>query len=241
MVAHVRGGPEELVEALRSGDAGAKFRAIKGIKNQIIGAKEKKLSFIRLGAVPHVVQLLASEGGEPALKVQSAAAVGSFAYGVDDGLRAVVDSGGVASLVSALHSADDGVVEAAVRSLKMIYQVRARVRGQGRRRWQAHRRKKGVCVQHARICTQTHPYTPPHTRNHGSRASRRRSPTCCSVKVALSAWSHCWRRPVTRSPRAPRCCWRARSPRRRSRQQQAALCSRQRRRRRRARPLPLAR
>lgn len=114
--------PEELVQRLYSNDSTTKFKAVREVKNQIIGNKSKKLSYIKLGAVPRVVQLLASEGEPNSLKVQSAAAVGSFAYGVDDGLRAVVESGGVASLVKALYSTDEKVVEAAVRSLKMIYQ-----------------------------------------------------------------------------------------------------------------------
>ncbi len=117
--------PEEVVQNLYSNDAATRLKAIREVKNQIIGNKTKKLSYVKLGVVPRVVELLASEGehDDAAIKVQSATAVGSFAYGVPDGLRAVVDSGGVASLLQALHSEQEKVVEASVRSLKMIYQA----------------------------------------------------------------------------------------------------------------------
>jgi hypothetical protein len=76
-------------------------------------------------AATHPLRLcaIAEDVGVHTLQVQSAAAVGSFAYGVPDGLKAVVDSGGLKSLVHALYSPDEHVVHAAVRSLKMIYKV----------------------------------------------------------------------------------------------------------------------
>lgn len=116
---------QELMQHLYSSDPASCLKAIREVKNQIIGNKTKKLSFVKLGVVPRVVELLATEGGpdDAAIKVQSATAVGSFAYGVPDGLQAVVDSGGVASLLTALHSKEEKVVEASVRSLKMIFQV----------------------------------------------------------------------------------------------------------------------
>ncbi len=58
------------------------------------------------------------------LQVQSAAAIGSFSCGVAEGVRQVVQLDAVTHLVSTLvSSGDDRVVEAAVRSLKLIYQV----------------------------------------------------------------------------------------------------------------------
>ncbi|KAK9819822.1 hypothetical protein WJX72_002765 [[Myrmecia] bisecta] len=114
--------PEELMQYLRSQDSDTKLRAVRDIKNQVIGNKNKKLSFIKLGAVPQVMELLASETSESKLLVQCAATVGSFAYGLDDGVKAILDSGGVTPLLKTLSSNDESVVEAGVRSLKMIYQ-----------------------------------------------------------------------------------------------------------------------
>jgi hypothetical protein len=51
------------------------------------------------------------------------AALGSLAYGVDDGVRAIVACNGMPGMLSALCSNDERVVVAAARSLKLLYQV----------------------------------------------------------------------------------------------------------------------
>lgn len=109
------------MENLSSVDAAAKLKALRDVKNQIIGNKTKKLSYIKLGAVPRVVEILASESEIPLL-VQSAAAVGSFAYGIELGAKTVLDSGALPHLLRMLCNEDDQVVEAGARSLKMIFQ-----------------------------------------------------------------------------------------------------------------------
>ena len=55
--------------------------------------------------------------------VQAAAAVGSFAYGFDDGASAVREAGGVDALLRALEDGDVRVAEAGVRSLRLIHQA----------------------------------------------------------------------------------------------------------------------
>lgn len=115
--------PADLVARLGAADADQRLRAIRDVKNQIIGNKSKKLSYIKLGAVPRVVELLASSESEYGVRIQCAATVGSFAYGVDDGLQAVLDSGGVNQLIQMLSSLDERIVEAGVRALKMVFQV----------------------------------------------------------------------------------------------------------------------
>ncbi|GBG92583.1 hypothetical protein CBR_g56096 [Chara braunii] len=102
--------PEDIVHNLSSLDTNARLRALREVKNQIIGNKTKKLSYIKLGAVRRVVEILAKDTETPLL-VQSAAAVGSFACGMDAGVMAILDSGGLPH-----------VVEAGARSLKMIFQ-----------------------------------------------------------------------------------------------------------------------
>lgn len=82
--------PQEIVDRLSSQDAETRLRAVRLLKNEIIGSKNKKLLFIRLGAVPHVVGVLNGQA-EAALLVQAAAALGSFAYGIEEGVQAVVD------------------------------------------------------------------------------------------------------------------------------------------------------
>lgn len=100
--------PEDLVESLSSLDNTARLKALRDVKNQIIGNKTKKLSYIKLGAVPRVVEILACETEIPLL-VQSAAAVGSFACGIDAGVKAVLDSGVLPHLLKMLQNVDSKV------------------------------------------------------------------------------------------------------------------------------------
>lgn len=106
---------EDLVENLSSVDTSAKLKALRDVKNQIIGNKTKKLSYIKLGAVPRVVEILASNNEIPFL-VQSAAAVGSFACGVDAGVKAVIESGVLPHLLRMLSNDDQKVCRNAVSS-----------------------------------------------------------------------------------------------------------------------------
>ncbi|MQM16565.1 hypothetical protein Taro_049522 [Colocasia esculenta] len=126
--------PEELTERLGAGvasvDAGSEtlLKVLREVKNQIIGNKTKKLTYLHLGAVPKVVSILVSaldsgDGSTAAsLVVQSAAALGSFACGVDAGVQAVLDAGAVTHLTRLLSSPDEKVVDAGARSLRMIFQ-----------------------------------------------------------------------------------------------------------------------
>ncbi|XP_042512264.1 armadillo repeat-containing protein 8-like [Macadamia integrifolia] len=115
--------PEELIGRLKSSEGEAKLKALKEVKNQIIGNRTKKLSYIKLGAVPTVVGILADTAeSDVSLLVQSAAAIGSFACGVDVGVKAVLDSGAFPHLFRTLSNPDAKVVDAGARSLRMIFQ-----------------------------------------------------------------------------------------------------------------------
>ena len=89
-----------------------RVRALREIKNQIIGNRTKKLLYLRLGAVPSVVAALAEPGASPAALVQAAAAAGSFACGVEDGARAVLAAGAVEHLTRLLAHTDEKVASA---------------------------------------------------------------------------------------------------------------------------------
>ncbi|OVA19408.1 Armadillo [Macleaya cordata] len=115
--------PPDLIARLNSGDAATKLKALREVKNQIIGNKTKKLSYIKLGAVPTVVEILATAGdSDSSILIQSAAAIGSFACGVDAGVKAVLDCGAFPHLFRILSNPDDKVVDAGARSLRMIFQ-----------------------------------------------------------------------------------------------------------------------
>jgi hypothetical protein len=62
-----------------------RMRALREIKNQIMGNQTKKFLYLRLGTVPTVVAALAEPGASLA-----AARVGSYACGVDDSKQAIL-------------------------------------------------------------------------------------------------------------------------------------------------------
>ena len=80
--------------------------------------------------MPDVVALAgrAEAAGDREELAQSAATLGSLAYGTDAGARAAVAAGAVAALLRALGGGDAAVVEAAARALKLIYRVRGPAR-----------------------------------------------------------------------------------------------------------------
>ncbi|KAG5138557.1 hypothetical protein JHK82_023288 [Glycine max] len=108
---------DPILDRLASSDCAVKFKAIREVKNHIIGNRTKKHSYIKLGAVPAVAAALADS--DPNLIVQSAAALGSFACGVDDGVRAVLDAGAFPRLIGLL-SAHDEKRDASLESLAAI-------------------------------------------------------------------------------------------------------------------------
>lgn len=102
-----RNAPEQLAARLSSGEAGESLlTTLREIKNQIIGNRTKKLVYLRLHAVPRIVALLSAPSSPPPVIVQAAAAVGSFACGVEEGVRAVLDARAVPHLTSLLSHPD---------------------------------------------------------------------------------------------------------------------------------------
>ncbi|XP_073015930.1 uncharacterized protein [Primulina eburnea] len=128
--------PEYLIGRLNSAITPyeAKLKDLRDLKNQIIGNRTKKLAFLKLGAVPSVASILsdavaAAEGSvgdarelHESVLIQSAAAIGSFACGLDAGVKAVLDVGAFPLLLSLISHVNDKVVDAGARSLKLIYQ-----------------------------------------------------------------------------------------------------------------------
>ncbi|XP_016515547.1 uncharacterized protein LOC107832234 isoform X2 [Nicotiana tabacum] len=129
---------EDLIGKLSSSSTDTKLKALRDLKNQIIGNRTKKLCFLKLGAVPLITSILSSSSSSAgtagsscadddvelndSLIIQSAAAIGSFACGFDDGVKAVLDAGAFPLLLRLISYPNDKVVDAAARSLKFIYQ-----------------------------------------------------------------------------------------------------------------------
>ncbi|KAL0419570.1 UNVERIFIED_CONTAM: hypothetical protein Sradi_1370500 [Sesamum radiatum] len=114
--------PEDLIGRLNSAHTPyeAKLKALRDLKNQIIGNRTKKLAFLKLGAVPSVVSILSSAaaaqggGGDnrefyESVLIQSAAAIGSFACGLDAGVKAVLDAGAFPLLLSLISHLNEKI------------------------------------------------------------------------------------------------------------------------------------
>lgn len=101
-------------------DRCSQLKTIRDIKNSVIGNRVKKLQSLHFLPQLHS---LASSSGDTELQVQAITAIGSLAYGVEDGVKAILECDGVNSLVHALTQSDQRVVVAAARSLKLVYQV----------------------------------------------------------------------------------------------------------------------
>ncbi|XP_065867128.1 uncharacterized protein [Euphorbia lathyris] len=134
--------PTDLLTRLTSPDPEIKLKALRVLKNQIIGNRTKKLAFLKLGAIPAVSSILASAitdaqsqlaDGDVLITdknsnynyniiLQSAATLGSFACGFEAGVRVVLDAGALPHLFMLLSYPDEKVVDAGARSLRMVYQ-----------------------------------------------------------------------------------------------------------------------
>ncbi|GAX79437.1 hypothetical protein CEUSTIGMA_g6878.t1 [Chlamydomonas eustigma] len=110
----------ELVSGLSSKEAKERLRCLKQIKNQVIGNKSKKICFLKAGAVRLLVSMLNSES-DMEIKSQTATTLGSIASGTQEGVEQLLKLSGIDGLVQALSTQEFKVVEACVRSLKLLY------------------------------------------------------------------------------------------------------------------------
>ncbi|KAG1106833.1 hypothetical protein G6F42_016595 [Rhizopus arrhizus] len=125
---------EESIKELASQDDAKRLKALRFIKNSVIGNKTKKELYIKLGVVQRLVEYLSlpDDGSSYNLKIQAATILGSIAYGKDENVSAVVASGAVVPLLDTLELPGNKpimeaiqerrkLIEAATRALKAIF------------------------------------------------------------------------------------------------------------------------
>ena len=125
----VRKRAEEAVGELKNLEPKAKRNTLRLVRNEIIGDRTKKFTFVREGAVQAVSQILRDALTNPAdldatttdLVIQSAATLGSFSCGLEMGAEAVIESGAVADLTTLLGSCDSRLVTAAARAMRLLF------------------------------------------------------------------------------------------------------------------------
>ncbi|KAL7309095.1 hypothetical protein PS15m_011217 [Mucor circinelloides] len=125
---------EESIKELASQDDAKRLKALRFIKNSVIGNKTKKELYIKLGVVQRLVEYLSLPDDDSSynLKIQAATILGSIAYGKDENVSAVVASGAVVPLLDTLELPANKpileaiqerrkLIEAATRALKAIF------------------------------------------------------------------------------------------------------------------------
>jgi hypothetical protein len=110
------------IAGLKASDSNTCLQALREVRNQVIGSKQKKSQYLQHGVLQQVLALLGSSKNSDVL-VQCAAVVGSLAYQHDDAVRDIVAHDGIAVLLRCLSHEEPAVVQAAARTLKLVYQV----------------------------------------------------------------------------------------------------------------------
>ncbi|CAG8492716.1 12829_t:CDS:10 [Acaulospora colombiana] len=108
---------------LDSPDPAVRVKALRFIKNNIIGNKTKKDLYISLNIIPKLVSFFKNkEGIDPQVQIQAAIVLGSFAYGGENNVAELAKHGAVKPLLECISIKNDPrLIEAAARALKAIY------------------------------------------------------------------------------------------------------------------------
>ncbi|KAL1916017.1 uncharacterized protein VTP21DRAFT_6021 [Calcarisporiella thermophila] len=125
---------ELVVKQLYSSDPAAILESIRVIKNHIIGNKTKKDLYVQLGAIPRLVELLSVRSCmDIEIKIQAATVLGSLAYGNNENVQALVNSGVIPPLLDCLAMRHDisiaqaesnhslKLIEATARAIKALF------------------------------------------------------------------------------------------------------------------------
>ncbi|KAI9030105.1 hypothetical protein CLU79DRAFT_423968 [Phycomyces nitens] len=124
---------EESIKELVSTDDAKRLKALRFIKNSVIGNKTKKDLYIKLGVIERLVEYLNMSGPEAyGLKIQAATILGSIAYGKDENAISVVSFGALGPLLNSLRLPQNAnltetihqhrkLLEASTRALKAIF------------------------------------------------------------------------------------------------------------------------
>ncbi|RUS30099.1 armadillo-type protein [Jimgerdemannia flammicorona] len=124
---------ELAISHLASSEPHDRLKALRFIKNSVIGNRTKKDLYIQLGAVPRLVGFLNAGAGDNDMQVnvQAAIVLGSFAYGNEENVSVLVEAKAIPPLLDCLsiHREPMGsetsiknmkLLEAAARALKAV-------------------------------------------------------------------------------------------------------------------------
>ncbi|KAJ3191551.1 Armadillo repeat-containing protein 8 [Irineochytrium annulatum] len=99
-----------------------RLRAMRLVKNAIIGNPSKKALFMELGILPLLLEIMGGQAVSLDLKVETAAVLGSLAQGKKIPFSHFNDPSVLSPLLAGLASTDFKLVEASARALKVLFQ-----------------------------------------------------------------------------------------------------------------------
>ncbi|CAB4378080.1 unnamed protein product [Rhizophagus irregularis] len=113
----------QAVDELNSSDPAVRVKALRFIKNNIIGNKTKKDLYIQLNVIPKLVKFLKSKDTvDSQVQIQAAIVLGSFAYGGEENVTEIAKHDAIKPLLECISLQNDPrLIEAAARALKAIY------------------------------------------------------------------------------------------------------------------------
>ncbi|KAI7848792.1 armadillo-type protein [Circinella umbellata] len=115
---------QESIKDLASTDDAKKLKALRFIKNSVIGNKTKKDLYIQLGVVQKLVEYLTlPDATSYLLKIQAATVLGSIAYGKDENVNEVVSAGAITPLLDALALRPNVPVIEAIREKRKLLEA----------------------------------------------------------------------------------------------------------------------
>ncbi|KAL6594834.1 armadillo-type protein [Neocallimastix sp. 'constans'] len=119
LTAHV-GKHQQAVSSLSSSNTDEQFKAVRFIKNAIIGNITKKKLYMDLNVSPILIKILSDNIYNNDMKIQASVIIGSIANGNEQNILRLVEDGAIKPLLELFNTEDPRLYEAAARALKAL-------------------------------------------------------------------------------------------------------------------------
>ncbi|KAG4098642.1 ARM repeat-containing protein [Neocallimastix lanati (nom. inval.)] len=120
MLANHNGKHQQAVTALSSLNSDEQLKAVRFIKNSIIGNITKKKLYMDLNVSPILIKILTDDSYSNDMKIQSSVIIGSIANGNEQNILRLVDDGAIKPLLETFKTDDPRLYEASARALKAL-------------------------------------------------------------------------------------------------------------------------
>jgi len=111
---------QQAVKTLSTGNQEEQLKAIRFIKNSIIGNLTKKKLYMDLNVSPILIKIISDDSYSNDMKIQSSVIIGSIANGNEQNIERLVQDGAIKPLLDTFNTEDPRLYEAAARALKAL-------------------------------------------------------------------------------------------------------------------------